>query len=149
MEILLLGTVQSRGVCSRSQLSMSNRVEQRDAWESLHSPDCGNGQPGSCKYWILDLGTNGRGKLAGGQGRLVCVCVSLYDRSRCPSCVVLHDEGKTREGETLKVLGTLQEPQLPRRQNKQKSREVGWGVGKLVRASSESSVLSGSLYVVK
>uniref|UniRef100_A0A8D2J1C1 Trio Rho guanine nucleotide exchange factor n=1 Tax=Varanus komodoensis TaxID=61221 RepID=A0A8D2J1C1_VARKO len=34
---------------------MSNGVEQIDTLKSLHSPYCGNGQPGSCKYWILDL----------------------------------------------------------------------------------------------
>lgn len=56
-------------LCSSSQLSMSNSIEQMDTLESLHSPYCGNGQPGSCKYWILDLGTNGRQNM--GRGRAV------------------------------------------------------------------------------
>lgn len=75
----LLGRAEKKEFCSNSQLTMSNGVEQLDTLKSPHSPNCGNGHPGSCKYWILDLGTNGKHMLVDESGLSLLFPISEGD----------------------------------------------------------------------
>lgn len=79
-------------------------VDTLDSLSSVSSAYCGGGQPGTCKYWILDLGTQARCRCSGWR----CFLSACFLSS---GCSVIDMSFKTNilclEPETCSVLTTL------------------------------------------